>query len=137
MGHAKDYVELQWRMLQQDQPSDYVISTGCETSVRQFVQWSLSVFGVEISWAGSGDNEVGVVEGVGSTNLKKGQIIIRVSKLYYRPAEVDQLMGDSSKARTELDWKPKYNAKELCIEMTLADARLALTSEKYKEIIEE
>lgn len=135
-GHAKDYVELQWRMLQKNTPNDYVISTGCEVSVREFVEWSLQVYGIKVEWKGSGLNEVGIVKCAGVSNLVLGHEIVRVSDRYYRPTEVDQLLGDSSRARSELNWSPKYTAKDLCIEMTLADARAILSPKTYKEMFD-
>ena len=119
-GHAKDYVEMQWLMLQQKVPTDYVIASGQQHTVRDFVFWSCLALGIEIEFIGDGENERGIVKsvrGISKDTLKKGQEIISVNSGYYRPAEVDTLLGDIEKARSELGWQPKISAQELCSEM--------------------
>jgi GDPmannose 4,6-dehydratase len=109
-GHAKDYVQAMWMMLQTDTPDDYVIATGEQYSVRQFVDACAPYFGMDIEWQGEGLNEVGI-------DKKTGKIIVRVDPKYFRPAEVETLLGDSTKARKVLGWKPEYNFKTLVKEM--------------------
>jgi len=119
-GHAKDYAEMQWLMLQKKIPSDYVISTGKQYSVRKFVEMCLKYMNINISWKGKGLNEIGVIEDFDKNKnykLKKGQIIVKINKKYFRPSEVRNLLGDSSKAKKELKWKNKYSIKEIISEM--------------------
>jgi len=116
-GHAKDYVEAMWMMLQQEKPQDFVIATGKTYSVREFVEASFRVIGTDIEWRGSGMNEVGVERG---TDIVR----IRINQKYFRPSEVDLLLGDATKARTELKWKPKVSFLELVEEMTKSDIAL-------------
>ena len=113
-GHARDYVEGMWRMLQQDQPDDFVLSTNECHSVREFVEKSFAVIGVQILWRGQAEQEVGY-------DAETGRILVRVDTAYYRPTEVDLLLGDSTKARKYLGWKPSVGFDELVKEMTLAD----------------
>ena len=127
-GHAKDYVEMQWLMLQQDSPEDYVIATGEQYSVRQFIEWSAKEVGLKISFKGNGVNEEGVVEKVSpdaDTNIKEGDVIVKVDPRYFRPAEVDSLLGDSSKAKQKLGWQPKTSVKKMCSEMIAEDLKTA------------
>ena len=128
-GHARDYVEAKWLMLQQDVAEDYVIATGEQRSVRQFVMEAAGNLGIEIDWKGNGADETGVVRSVSGTvadlTIKPGQTIVRVDPFYFRPAEVDTLLGDSSKARQKLHWTPKTSFAELVREMTEADLTLA------------
>lgn len=127
-GHARDYVEMQWLMLQQDQPKDYVIASGQQHSVREFIQWTANFLGIEIEFSGSGPNEIGIVSGISgdlSTQVQVGQEIIRIDSRYFRPAEVDTLLGDPSKAINELGWKPKTSAKDMCDEMVKEDYKAA------------
>ncbi len=112
-GHARDFVEAQWLMLQQNKPSDYVIATGKQYSVKKFVSMVANRLGIKIYWKGKGIKEKGY--------NNKGQVIIECSKKYFRPAEVDTLLGDSSKARKMLKWKPKVSIKELVKEMVESD----------------
>jgi len=125
-GHAKDYVELMWKILQFDKPDDWVIATGVTTSVRDFVRMSFKEIGVELEFKGEAENEVGVV--VSSTNpdyaVEIGKEVVAVDPRYYRPTEVELLIGDSSKARKLLDWEPKYDVEALCAEMVRADVVL-------------
>lgn len=109
-GHAKDYIRAMWLMLQQDTPEDYVISTGKQYSVREFVETCAPYFGMDIEWHGTGLNEIGV-----DTNT--GKVMIKVDPKYFRPAEVETLLGDSSKARKNLGWQPSYTFEDLVKEM--------------------
>jgi GDPmannose 4,6-dehydratase len=120
-GHAKDYVEMQWLMLQQEQPEDYVIATGIQYSVRDFVTIAAKDLGLDIKWMGDGINEQGVVQESDGT-LKT---IVRVDSRYFRPTEVETLLGDASKARQKLGWQPKISFEELVREMIQADLQLA------------
>ncbi len=128
-GHAKDYVEMQWLMLQQDEPDDFVIATGNQISVRDFVKLSFNALGIKIAFKGNGLDEVGYVEEITTkeeNSLKVGDIVIRIDKKYYRPAEVETLLGDSTKAYETLGWKPKITVEELAKEMTLEDLKISL-----------
>tara|TARA_B100000579_G_scaffold136644_1_gene110840 strand:+ start:164 stop:1225 length:1062 start_codon:yes stop_codon:yes gene_type:complete len=119
-GHAKDYVEMQWRMLQQKEPEDYVIATGKMTSVRKFIEMSAIALNWEgIEWEGKGINEIG-------RRRDNGQIVIKISKDFYRPAEVEQLLGDASKAHRKLGWQPNHNLNQLVMEMIDNDKKDAL-----------
>lgn len=122
-GHAKDYVEAMWLMLQQDKPEDFVIATGKSIFVRDFVKKAFSHAGIEIEFIGKGENEKGVVVSSANpiSNVKIGDIILEVDKRYFRPTEVDQLLGDPSKANKKLGWMPKYSVDQLVKEMVDAD----------------
>ena len=129
-GHARDYVEMQWLMLQQESPEDFVIATGVQHSVRDFVNGAAAELGVGLRWDGSGVEEIGVVErvpGAGTGNvMKAGDVIVRVDPRYFRPTEVETLLGDPTKAKEELGWEPKTTFSELVAEMMrfdLEDAR--------------
>ena len=111
-GHAKDYVRMQWMMLQQTEAKDFVIATGKQYSVRQFVEWTAAELGMQLSWKGTGVNEVGYAD---------GKAIIRIDPRYFRPTEVETLLGDPTKARQKLGWMPEITAQELCIEMVTQD----------------
>ena len=127
-GHARDYVEMQWLMLQQEAPDDYVIATGEQYTVRQFIDAAAAQVGVTLSWEGEGEDEVGVVAAVHgdlALSLEVGQTIVRVDPRYYRPAEVDALLGDASKARARLGWRPAISFRELVDEMMRDDYRAA------------
>ena len=127
-GHAKDYVRMQWLMLQQDTPKDYVIATGKQYSVREFIVWAANALGIEIEFKGKGLNEIGVVTGISGDRAAKvniGQTIIKIDPRYFRPSEVDTLLGDASKAKVELGWEPKISAKEMCGEMVEEDYKAA------------
>ena len=127
-GHAKDYVKMQWMMLQQEVPDDFVISTGLHYSVRDFIVWSAKELGIELSFEGKGENEKGIVISVTGSNapkVKEGDVIVKVDPRYFRPAEVDELLGDSSKARSKLGWSPEISAQEMCSEMVREDLVLA------------
>ena len=122
-GHAKDYVEMQWLMLQQDVAEDFVIATGVQYSVRQFVQFAAEALGVTLRFKGEGEQEVGIVEAVSNAELKlqPGQVIVRVDPRYFRPTEVETLLGDPSKAKQKLGWEPKITLQELVREMVDSD----------------
>ena len=130
-GHAKDYVEMQWLMLQADQPQDYVIASGKKHSVRSFIDAAANLIGLSIAWRGSGVDQKGMVEKAQSTKLTAelgidpsfllGKTIIEVDPYYFRPTEVDVLHGDASKAKIELGWEPRYTFENLVYEMMEAD----------------
>lgn len=122
-GHAKDYVEGMWLMLQQQKPDDYVLATGEKISVRTFAEMAFEMVGISINWIGEGIEEKGI-------DKKTGKVLIEIDPKYFRPTEVDLLIGDSTKARTELGWKPKYTVKQLCEEMVQSDIAL-YKREKY------
>ena len=113
-GHARDYVEGMWRMLQQDEPEDFVLSTNECHSVREFVEKSFAIIGVDVKWRGQAESEVGF-------DAESGRVLVRVDPAYYRPTEVDLLLGDSTKARKRLGWKPTVGFDDLVKEMILAD----------------
>lgn len=123
-GHAKDYVRMQWMMLQQDKPEDFVIATGVQYSVRQFIKWSAQELGIEIEFKGSGEDEEGVVariSGDKAPGVKVGDVIIKVDPKYFRPAEVETLLGDPAKAKRILGWEPSITVQEMCAEMVKED----------------
>jgi GDPmannose 4,6-dehydratase len=121
-GHAKDYVEGMYLMLQQDSPEDFVLATGITTTIRDFVKLAFLEIGIMIEFRGNNENEEGfVVECNGNYKIKTGEVVVKVDPKYYRPTEVDLLIGDSSKARKKLGWRPKYNLKTLISEMVNAD----------------
>lgn len=125
-GHAKDFVEAQWLILQQDTPEDYVIATGEQYSVREFIEYAVQVMGMKIAWEGNGLDEVGrVVETKDSEGPKPGDIIVRIDPRYFRPTEVESLWGDASKAKKQLGWEPKISFKQLVEEMVTEDLTLA------------
>jgi GDPmannose 4,6-dehydratase len=123
-GHARDYVRAQWLMLQQDEPRDFVIATGQQYSVRQFVIWAAEELGITLRFEGSGVDEVGIVDtvsGAVETRLKPGDVIVRIDPRYFRPAEVESLVGDATAAREMLGWRPETTAQEMCAEMMATD----------------
>ena len=123
-GHAKDYVHMQWLMLQQDKADDFVIATGLQYSVRQFIQWSAEHLGVTLKFVGEGVNEQAVVDritGDDAPGLKVGDVVVRVDPRYFRPAEVETLLGDPSKAKRLLGWVPEITTEEMCREMVAND----------------
>ena len=122
-GHAKDYVEMQWLMLQQDKPEDFVIATGVQYSVRQFVERAAAELGVTLAFEGEGEKEIGVVAAVQGkqAKVKVGDVVVRVDPRYYRPTEVETLLGDPSKAKQKLGWTPRITFEELVKEMVEAD----------------
>lgn len=117
-GHAKDYVEGMWRILQNDKPEDFVLATGTTTSIRDFVTMTFKELGIDIEWQGTGVDEKGI-------NKATGKVVVDVNPAYFRPAEVELLLGDSTKARTKLGWKPTYDLQMLCHEMVESDLDLA------------
>jgi GDPmannose 4,6-dehydratase len=124
-GHAKDYIEGMYLMLQQDKPEDFVLATGITTTIREFVKMTFAELGIELGFKGNDDNEEGyVVKNTGTYNLKEGQVIVKVNPKYYRPTEVDLLIGDPTKAMTKLGWKPKYNLAALVKEMVASDLEI-------------
>lgn len=127
-GHARDYVRMQWLMLQQEEPEDFVIATGQQHSVRDFVRWSAEELGVALEFSGSGVDEIATVATVAgdmAPALSPGDVVLRIDPRYYRPAEVDSLLGDASKARAKLGWVPQVTARELCAEMMREDYRIS------------
>ena len=123
-GHAKDYVRMQWMMLQQDHPEDFVIATGVQFSVRQFITWTAEELGIKLEFKGSGVKEHAVVTSVDKTKcpaLKVGDVIVRVDPSYFRPTEVETLLGDPAKAKEKLGWVPEITVQEMCKEMVAAD----------------
>ena len=127
-GHAKDYVRMQWMMLQQQQPKDYVIATGVQYSVRQFIEWSAEELGISLRFEGEGVNEVAKVTQIKdstTTALNVGDTIVRVDPRYFRPAEVETLLGDPSMAKEDLGWLPEITVQEMCHEMVAQDLQEA------------
>ncbi len=125
-GHAKDYVQMQWLMLQQEKPEDFVIASGEYSSVRQFLTWSAEELGVTLEFKGRGVDEVGVVQSVSGDKapaVNIGQIIVRVDSRYFRPTEVETLLGDASLAKQKLGWVPSISVKQLCSEMVNEDLK--------------
>ena len=123
-GHARDYVEMQWLMLQQDEPDDFVIATGKQYSIREFVTWSAKEVGISIKFSGSGEDEIGTIESIDdelSEHLKIGDVILRIDPRYFRPTETDSLLGDATKAKEKLGWEPKISAQAMCSEMIKED----------------
>jgi len=127
-GHAKDYVRMQWMMLQQETPEDFVIATGIQSSVRQFIEWSAKELGITLRFEGTGIEEMGIVEAIDgnkSPALSVGDVIVRVDPRYFRPAEVETLLGDPAKAKEKLGWVPEITVQEMCAEMVEADLKIA------------
>ena len=133
-GHAKDYVELMWKILQYDQPEDWVIATGVTTTVRDFVRMSFREIGVELEFKGEGEDEKGYVVSCSKQEfqIEIGKEVVSVDPRYFRPTEVELLIGDSTKARTKLDWQPKYDLQALCSEMVQCDVDLFKRSQLLK-----
>ena len=127
-GHAKDYVRMQWMMLQQEEARDYVIATGKQYSVRDFITWTANELGIDIEFKGTGVDEIGVVIGISGNlapEISIGQVIVKIDPRYFRPAEVETLLGDASKAKVELGWEPRITAREMCSEMVKEDHKAA------------
>jgi GDPmannose 4,6-dehydratase len=125
-GHAKDYVRMQWMMLQQEKAEDFVIATGVQFSVRQFIQWSAEELGITLKFEGNGVNEIATVVAIAgdmAPYIKKGDVVIKIDPRYFRPTEVETLLGDPSKANTKLGWTPRISVKEMCAEMVKADLK--------------
>ncbi len=139
-GHAKDYVRAMWLILQQDSPSDYVIATGVTTAVREFVRMAFAYIGIVLSFEGDGVEEVGVIERIDSerfraevgqdAELEVGQVVVRVDPQYFRPTEVELLIGDPAKSNTVLGWQPEYDLKSLVEDMMTSDVKL-MKKESY------
>ena len=135
-GHAKDYVRMQWLMLQQSQPEDYVIATGQQFSIRQFIKWSATELGLTLKFIGHGVSEHAVVvaiEGALAPAVKVGDVVIRVDPRYFRPTEVETLLGDPSKAKQKLGWTPEITAQQMCKEMVAYDLIRARQSGLLKQ----
>lgn len=142
-GHAKDYIEAMWLILQQEKPEDFVIATGVTTTVRDFVRMSFAELGIEIEFSGKDENEKGVIIGVDvelvsglgldSNKLFLGSTVVRVDPRYYRPTEVDLLLGDPTKSKTKLGWQPRYDLPTLVKEMVISDLHLMKKDEYLNE----
>ncbi|GGE43311.1 GDP-mannose 4,6-dehydratase [Marinicauda pacifica] len=135
-GHAKDYVKMQWMMLQQEKPEDFVIATGKQYSVREFITWSASELGITLEFSGDGVNEIGVVAkttGNLAPAMKPGDVIVRIDPRYFRPAEVETLLGDPTKAKEKLGWIPEITAQQMCAEMVAEDYKSARRTALLRE----
>lgn len=135
-GHAKDYVVMQWLMLQQDTPEDFVIATGVQYSVREFITWSAAELGITLAFTGTGLDEVATVIGIDGDKapaVNVGDVLVRVDSRYFRPAEVETLLGDPTKAKEKLGWVPEITAQEMCAEMIAEDLKAARRSRLLKE----
>ena len=142
-GHAKDYIEAMWLMLQQDKPEDFVIATGVTTTVREFIKMSFGELGIEIEFSGKDENERGVIIdvddekaaelGLNRDALKFGQTVVKVDSKYFRPTEVDLLIGDASKAKEKLGWEPKYDLQALVSDMMQSDLHLVKKDDYLKK----
>ena len=127
-GHAKDYVRMQWLMLQQDVAEDFVVATGLQFSVRQFIVWSAEELGISLTFAGVGVGEtatVASIRGVKAPGVKVGDVVLRIDPRYFRPTEVETLLGDPAKAKLKLGWEPEITAKQMCAEMVAVDLDVA------------
>ena len=127
-GHAKDYVRMQWMMLQQDAPEDFVIATGVQYSVRDFIRWSAAELGITLCFERAGEEELGVIErivGDAAPALAVGDVIVRVDSRYFRPTEVETLLGDPAKAKERLGWVPEISVQQMCAEMVAEDLKVA------------
>lgn len=127
-GHAKDYVRMQWMMLQQETAEDFVIATGVQYSVREFITWSARHLGITLRFEGEGEAEIGIVEAVEGKDapaVKAGDVIVRIDPRYFRPAEVDTLLGDPTRAKEKLGWVPEISVQEMCAEMVSEDLKSA------------
>ncbi len=142
-GHAKDYIEAMWLILQQEKPEDFVIATGVTTTVRDFVKMTFAEMGIDIEFSGKDENEKGVIInvdeeavqrlGLNAEGLKLGQTVVRVDPKYFRPTEVDLLLGDPTKSKTQLGWEPKYDLPALVQDMILSDLNLMKKDEYLKD----
>jgi len=127
-GHAKDYVRMQWMMLQQDEPEDFVIATGVQHSVREFITWSAAELGITLEFSGEGVDEIATVthvRGDAAPALKPGDVIMRIDPRYFRPAEVETLLGDPTRAKEKLGWEPEITVQQMCAEMVAEDLAVA------------
>jgi GDPmannose 4,6-dehydratase len=116
-GHAKDYVEGMWRMLQQDVAEDYVLATGIKITVREFINMAFAEVGITLKWEGKAENEKGI-------DVATENVLVEIDPKYYRPAEVELLVGDATKAKTNMGWTPTYTVAELCKEMVASDVEI-------------
>ena len=135
-GHAKDYVRMQWMMLQQEQAEDFVIATGVQYSVREFIKWSAAELGIQLRFEGSGVDEraiVDSVEGDMAPALRPGDVVVSVDPRYFRPAEVETLLGDPTRAKEKLGWTPEISVQEMCAEMVREDLKVARRHALLKE----
>ncbi len=134
-GHARDYVEAQWLMLQQDKPEDYVIATGVTTEIREFIRMAFAEAGVTLRFEGQGIDEKGIVESCAHPDylLAPGRVVVTIDPRYFRPTEVELLIGDATKAKTQLGWFPKYDLKALVQEMIQADIELFKQEKHLKD----
>lgn len=136
-GHAKDYIRMQWLMLQQEKPEDYVIATGLQYSVRDFIKMAANQLGIKIKFEGKGVEEVGIVSAINNPrnnySIKEGDLIVKIDPRYFRPTEVETLLGDSTKAKEELGWVPEISVEEMCAEMVENDLREAMNQKKILE----
>lgn len=135
-GHAKDYVRMQWMMLQQNQPEDFVIATGVQFTVRQFIQWSAQELGISLRFEGKGVEEKAIVTGIKgdmAPSLKVGDVIVQIDPRYFRPTEVETLLGDPSKAKEKLGWVPEITVQEMCAEMVREDWQQATRAALLKK----
>ena len=135
-GHAKDYVRMQWMMLQQDEPEDFVIATGVQYSVREFISWTANELGIELEFEGTGVDEIARVVSITGDKapaLSVGDVVMRINPRYFRPAEVDTLLGDPTKAKEKLGWVPEITAQEMCAEMVEEDHKAARRNALLKE----
>lgn len=135
-GHARDYVRMQWMMLQQEAPEDFVIATGVQYSVREFITWSARELGIELNFSGEGVGEIATVSAVSgdmAPSVKPGDVIMRIDPRYFRPAEVETLLGDPAKAKAKLGWVPEITAQEMCAEMVAEDLQTARRHALLKE----
>jgi GDPmannose 4,6-dehydratase len=135
-GHARDYVRMQWMMLQQDKAEDFVIATGVQYSVREFISWSAAHLGITLRFEGEGVEEVGIVEAVEGEDapaVSAGDVIVRIDPRYFRPAEVETLLGDPAKAKERLGWVPEITVQSMCEEMVAEDLKIARRHALLKE----
>ena len=135
-GHAKDYVRMQWMMLQQEKPEDFVIATGIQYSVRDFIIWTAEELGIELEFIGSNESEHAIVKSIRGTkapSINIGDVIVRVDPRYFRPAEVETLLGDPSNAKNKLGWVPEISAQQMCSEMVQYDLEEAKRIKLLKE----
>src|SRR5688572_23213921 len=133
-GHAKDYVEAMWLILQQEKPEDFVIATGVTTTIRDFILMAFDNVGVEVEFTGEGVNEIGTVKSCrGEYKVAEGTVVVKVDPRYFRPTEVELLIGDGSKEKEKLGWTPKYALPELVKEMVEADLQLLKSEVWLKE----
>ena len=127
-GHAKDYVRMQWMMLQQDVPDDFVIATGVQYSVRQFITWSAAELGITLRFSGKGVDEVAIVAAISGENaaaLSVGDVIMRIDPRYFRPTEVETLLGNPTKAKEVMGWEPEITTQQMCAKMIVEDLKIA------------